>query len=109
MFKQGSEGRVRVATQQESFGLDGVHPKVAAPIVWTAIILQALIVLVFWFAINTDGAKNTDGATDGQAQDEQMRHDDFGAALDSGTLKAYISIALLPYLRILSYFNLLSR
>ncbi|GMH85055.1 hypothetical protein TrVE_jg14199 [Triparma verrucosa] len=108
MFKQGSEGRVRVATQQESFGLDGVHPKVAAPIVWTAIILQALIVVVFWFAINTDGAKNTDGATDGQAQDEQMRHDDFGAALDSGTLKAYISIALLPYLRILSYFNLLS-
>ena len=48
MFKQGSEGRVRTATDQETFH-PHENPKVAGPIVWTSILLQAFFLVTIMF------------------------------------------------------------
>ncbi|GMH53362.1 hypothetical protein TrLO_g163 [Triparma laevis f. longispina] len=109
-FKQGSEGRVRAATEQENFGVDDQNPHMAGALVKAAIILQSGILAFFIVTMSTG-----DGKAPGEMDAERMlayhpagTFDEVGDALGDGTLQVYVAVALLPYMRMLCYVVLLS-
>ena len=110
-FKQGSRGRVRKATEQEEF-LPEDEVRVAGPLVVTALVVQGIILAVIYITMKVNhggGGESDENADQGtRALGGGGTISKVGDALGNSTLQAYIALSIVPFLRLLCTFVMLS-